>query len=115
MRENSSGDVAIAILAEELAERYRVMSKSHKTLHGRALMRVTAEILEILAQEALMGSVVKATIDRLEIIVRHLRINGLPYHRVDSLIRLVKRYYMASGDVVEYGVPQVDASNTILS
>lgn len=115
MERAGSGDVAVAILAQELAEQYRRMSRSQRTLHNRALLRVTAEILEILAQEALNGLVLRDTVDRLEIISRHLRRNGLPHYRVDSLVRLIRRLYLTRANGFDYGVPQVDVSNTILS
>jgi len=110
-----SGDVAIAILAEELAEQYRRMARSQRALHNRAILRVTAEILEILAQEALNGFIMRSTIERLEIISRHLRVNGLPHYRVEKLVKLVRRLYLTGGEIIDYGVPQVDVSNTILS
>ncbi|GAB6148445.1 hypothetical protein [Stetteria hydrogenophila] len=110
-----SGDVAVALLAEELAEYYRRMARNHKALHHHAMLSVAAEILEILAQEALTGRVAKSTIERSEIIVRYLRRNGLPHHRLESLVKLVRKLYTSYGELCEYGVPQVDVSNTILS
>ena len=116
MEKTAGGEVALAILAEELADQYKRMSRSHRDLHRRAILRVAAEILEVVASELISDTVSRSTIERLETITSLLRRNYLPYRRLERLTRLVKELgYPGSYELRGFGVPQFDKLNTTLS
>lgn len=110
-----AGGVAVAILAEELADQYKRMARSHRDVHRRALLRVAAEILEVLASEAISGTLSSATIERLETIASFLKRNYLPYRRLLRLARLAREVGPVGPRFAGYGVPQFDKLNTTLS
>ncbi len=115
MKRPYAGGVAIAILAEELADQYKMLARSQRDAHRRALLRVAAEILEVLASEAVSDNISNATVERLEAIASFLRRNFLPYRRLVRLARLTRELGSVGPRFSGYGVPQFDRLNTTLS
>jgi len=105
--------VTISMMAEEMAVLYRKMSERQGSLRRAGLLRLTSELLEDLALEAIRGEVSEISLERLAVVERLLRLNGLPSSRLGRLIRVARKY--VSPKFEYYPPPHVEISNNMLS
>lgn len=105
--------VTFSVMAEEMSVMYRNMANKQGSPRRAGLLRLTSEILENLALEAIKGSISETTLERLIALERILRISGLPSSRIEKLVKSVRKYVVPS--FTNYVPPQLEASNSILS
>jgi len=108
--------VTFSIMAEEISVMYRKMAERQGSPRKAGLLRLVSEVLEDLAVEAIKGSISEATIERLMVLGRTLRMSGLPSMRIERLIKSIKRYMIpAVENYVNYIPPQLEISSSMLS
>ncbi len=108
--------VTFSVMAEEISVMYRKMAERQESPRKAGLLRLVSEVLEDLAVEAIKGSISEATLERLMVLGKILRMSGLPSVRIERLVRSVKRYMVpAVENYVNYVPPQLETSNSILS
>jgi hypothetical protein len=87
------GELALSLIAEEEAARYRRMASSYSRESPRkaGLLRLAASLLDMLAGELVAGRASAATIERLESLARLLRWSGLPHARLERIAGMARR------------------------
>jgi len=85
-----NGDLAVSLMAEELAGKYRRLASSYAREYPRkaGLLRLASTLLDLLASELAAGRPTRATLERLESLERLLRWSGLPWQQVYRVRRL---------------------------
>ncbi len=105
--------MAISILAEEIAVMYKKMSEKQENPRRAGLLKLASEILEDFALEVIRSGISQPTLERLTVIEKMLKLNGLPSGRLGRLVRAARKYVVAP--LPSYLPPQVEISNSILS
>jgi hypothetical protein len=84
------GDLALSLLAEEAAEKYRRMASRYSREYPRkaGLLRLASTLLDLLAGELAAGRPSPSTLERLESLERLLRWSGLPWQYMDRVRRM---------------------------
>jgi hypothetical protein len=105
--------ITISLMAEEIAVMYKRMSERQGNPRRAGLLKLASEVLEDLAMEAVRGKIAEETLEKLRVIEKFLKVNGLPSDKIGRLVRVARRYVVPP--LTYYLPPQVEASNSMLS
>lgn len=94
------GGAPLWILLSEEAQHYRKLARQERDPTKASILRLAARILEDLSDDFYSGYLRRSTLEKLEEVERLLRINALPYVRIEKYRRLAVRLLRPVEDAV---------------